>query len=442
MLAALRTPRNREVVGLAFVAVLTAAGFTSVLVARSNAISSRSLLYAGLFLALFTCAHIALRLRLPDADPYLLPLVGLLSAVGLTEIYRINPSLARDQGIWMLVGVVVFIVVLILLPDPRVLESYRYLLGLLAVALLAVTVLFSYATHTVINGARLWIRVGGLQIQPAEFAKIALVLFLAGYLREKRELLALTSRRVLGLGLPRFKHLGPLLAMWGAALLVLVVMNDFGTSLLFYGIFLAMVYVATGRTAYAVIGLIAFAAGSVVAYQVAPQVGERISIWLDPWKTPQQQGYQIVQSIYTIADGGIFGTGLGRGYILTSGGHAVIPAVQTDFIYSAIASEVGLAGAAALVLLFLLFTYRGLKIASRAGDGFSKLLAAGLTTVVALQAFLIIGGVVRLIPLTGITLPFVSYGGSSIVSNFLLLALLLAVSDRNERQARIGPAQL
>jgi cell division protein FtsW (lipid II flippase) len=343
--------------------------------------------------------------------------------------------------VWLLIGVAVFVAVIVLLPDPRVLESYRYLLGLTAVGLLVLTVAFSYATHTVINGARLWIRVGGLQIQPAEFAKIALVLFLAGYLREKRELLALTSRRVLGLGLPRFKHLGPLLAMWGAALLVLVVMNDFGTSLLFYGIFLAMVYVATGRTAYVVIGLLAFAAGSVVAYEVAPQVGERISIWLDPWKTPQHQGYQIIQSIYTIADGGIFGTGLGRGYILTSGGHAVIPAVQTDFIYSAIASEVGLAGAAALVLLFLLFTYRGLKIASLAGDGFSKLLAAGLTTVVALQAFLIIGGVVRLIPLTGITLPFVSYGGSSIVSNFLLLALLLAVSDRNERQRRIRPGR-
>jgi cell division protein FtsW (lipid II flippase) len=230
--------------------------------------------------------------------------------------------------------------------------------------------------------------------------------------------------------------LGPLLAMWGAALLVLVVMNDFGTSLLFYGVFLAMVYVATGRTAYAVIGGLAFVAGSVVAYEIAPQVGERISIWLDPWKTPQHQGYQIVQSIYTIADGGIFGTGLGRSFQLIHGGVTIIPAAQTDGIYAVWADETGLAGAAGLLLVYLMFAYRGFKIAAMASDGFSKLLAAGLTFSFVLQAFLIVGGITRLIPLTGITLPFVSYGGSSIVSNFLLLGLLLMVSAHARRGAR------
>ena len=206
---------------------------------------------------------------------------------------------------------------LVLLPDFRVLERYRYLCGALALALLAFTILSSYATGTVINGARVWIRVGGLSFQPAELAKVLLVLFLAGYLRERRELLAQTPTRVLGIGLPPLRQLAPLLAMLGAALLLLVAMNDFGTSLLFFGVFVALVYVATGRVAYAAIGLAAFAGGSALAYQVAPQVAERVSIWLDPWKTSRSSGYQIVQSLYTVADGGLFGSGLGRGYILT-----------------------------------------------------------------------------------------------------------------------------
>ena len=438
MLARLATARNRELVNLSFLAVLTVAGFTAVLVARSGEVSSTSLVYAGLFLALFLVAHIALRMRLPQADPYLLPLVGILASVGLCEIYRIRPALARDQALWIAIGVAVFVAVLVLLPDFRVLERYRYLCGALALGLLAFTILSSYATGTVINGARVWIRVGGLSFQPAELAKVLLVLFLAGYLRERRELLAQTPTRVLGIGLPPLRQLAPLLAMLGAALLLLVAMNDFGTSLLFFGVFVALVYVATGRVAYAVIGLAAFAGGSALAYQVAPQVAERVSIWLDPWKTSRSSGYQIVQSLYTVADGGLFGSGLGRGYILTGGGRPVIPEVQTDFIYSAIAGELGLAGAAALLLCYILIAYRGFKIASRAGDGFSKLVATGLTLTLSLQAFLIVGGVVRVVPLTGITLPFVSYGGSSIVSNFLLLALLLAVSDRASRQASAG----
>jgi cell division protein FtsW (lipid II flippase) len=438
MLERLSTARNRELVNLLFLAVLTVCGFTAVLVARSGAISSTSLIDAAAFLALFAIAHIALRWRLPQADPYLLPLVGILAALGLCEIYRIRPALARDQALWIAIGVAAFVAILVLLPDFRVLERYRYLCGAVALGLLAITIGYSYATHTVINGARVWIRAGGLSFQPAELAKIFLVLFLAGYLRERRELLAQTPTRILGIGLPPLRQLAPLLGMLGAALVLLVAMNDFGTSLLFFGVFVALVYVATGRVAYAVIGLGAFAAGSVIAYQIAPQVAERVTIWLDPWKTPHTTGYQLVQSLYTVANGGLFGAGLGRGYILTGGGAPVIPEVQTDFIYSAIAGELGLAGAAALLLCYVLIAYRGFKIASRAGDGFSKLVATGLTLTLSLQAFLIIGGVVRVVPLTGITLPFVSYGGSSIVSNFVLLALLLSVSDRASRQASLG----
>jgi cell division protein FtsW (lipid II flippase) len=436
MLARLHSPRNRELGSLVLVALLTAAGFTSVLVARSGAISTESLVYAGAFIGLFLVAHVAVRMLIPAADPSLLPIVALLAAIGLTEIYRISPALARDQAMWMAIGVTAFIVLLVVVRDYRVLERYRYVLGFVTVGLLAMTILFSYATGTVINGARLWIRVGGLQIQPAEIAKLTLVLFLAGYLREKRELLAQSSWRVLGLRLPPLKHLGPLLVMWGAAIGLLILMNDFGTSLLFFGIFLAMLYTATGRAAYSVVGLVSFCIAAYVAYHAVPHVGERVHIWLNPWKDASGAGYQIVQSIYAVADGGIFGTGLGKGVILYNDStRSIIPAVQTDFIYSAIASELGLAGAAGLMLLFLLFTYRGFKIASVAGDGFSKLVAAGLTIAFALQAFLIVGGVIRLIPLTGITLPFVSYGGSSILANFLLLALLLAISDHVNRGA-------
>jgi cell division protein FtsW (lipid II flippase) len=438
MLARLRTARNRELVNLVFLALLTVCGFTAVLVARSGAVSSSSIIAASAFIGLFGVAHATLRWRLPQADPYLLPLTGILASLGLCEIYRIRPSLARDQALWIAIGVLAFVLLLVLMPDFRVLERYRYVCGAIALGLLAITILFSYATHTVINGARVWIRVGGLSFQPAELAKIFLVLFLAGFLRERRELLAQTPTRILGIGLPPLRQFAPLLGMLGAALLLLVAMNDFGTSLLFFGVFVSLVYVATGRAAYAVIGLLAFAGGSAVAYEIAPQVGERVTVWLDPWKTAQGSGYQLVQSLYTVADGGLFGNGLGRGYILAGNGRPVIPEVQTDFIYSAIAGELGLAGAAALLLCYVLIAYRGLKIASRAGDGFSKLVATGLTLTLSLQAFLIIGGVVRVVPLTGITLPFVSYGGSSIVSNFLLLALLLAVSDRASRQASIG----
>jgi cell division protein FtsW (lipid II flippase) len=429
VLTRLRTPRNRELVNLVLVALLTVAGFTAVLLARSGAVSSESLVYAGFFVGLVLVAHLVLRFSLPDADPYLLPLAAVLAAVGLCEIYRIDPTLARDQAVWMAIGLVGFIALVFTGREYRRLEAYRYLFGLATIGLLVGTILFSYATGTVINGARLWVRVGGYQIQPAEFAKLTLVLFLAGYLREKRELLATTSWKVLGIRLPPLKHFGPLLLVWGAAVGVLILMNDFGTSLLFFGLFLGMLYIATGRASYSLFGLLSFVVASFVAYHAVGHVAERVDTWLNPWNDAQDTGYQSVQSIYAIADGGVFGQGFGKGVLLYQNGRSIIPAVQTDFIYSAIASELGLAGAAGLLLCYLLFTYRGFKIATLAGDGFSKLVAAGVTLAFALQTFLIVGGVVRLIPLTGITLPFVSYGGSSVVANLMLLAMLLAVSD-------------
>ncbi|MDX6546722.1 MAG: hypothetical protein QOG33_272 [Gaiellales bacterium] len=425
----MRSPRVRELMNLLAVAVLTGVGFLSVYTARQQEITSTSLVYAGFFLALYFVAHMGLRAGLPDADPWLLPLSALLTAMGLTEIYRLNPLLARDQSIWIVIGLVGFLGLILVVGDHRRLESYKYSLGVAAVGLLVVTMLVG----TTINGAKLWIRVGGVQVQPGEFSKLLLVLFLAGYLREKRELLAMAHRHVLGIGLPAARHLGPLLAMTGVALGVVAVMNDMGTALLLYGIFLAMVWVATGRRFYVVAGLILFAAGSWAVYNITPHVQERFHVWLDPWKTAHAGGYQIIQSIESIADGGVFGSGLGQSFQVFDNGASVIPAAQTDGIYAVWADETGLAGAAGLLLIYLLFAYRGFKIASLADDGFSKLLATGLTFAVSLQAFLIVGGVTRLIPLTGITLPFMSYGGSSIVANFMLLALLLMVSAKPRR---------
>ena len=428
----MRSARFRELWNLLAVAVLTGVGFLSVYTARQQEITSTSLVYAAFFLALYFVAHLGLRAGLPDADSWLLPLSALLTAMGLTEIYRLNPLLARDQSIWIVVGLGGFLALILLVGDQRKLESYKYTLGVAAVAMLVITMLVG----TTINGAKLWLRVGGIQVQPGEFAKLLLVVFLAGYLREKRELLTMAHRRILGVGLPAARHLGPLLAMTGVALGVVAVMNDMGTALLLYGIFLAMLYTATGRNLYTVVGIALFAAGSWFVYQATPHVQERFTIWLDPWKDAQDTGYQIIQSIESIADGGVFGAGLGRSFQLLQNGTPVIPAAQTDGIYAVWANETGLAGAAGMLLIYLLFAYRGFKIASVADDSFSKLLAAGLTFTVVLQAFLIVGGITRLIPLTGITLPFVSYGGSSVVSNFMLLALLLMVSSRTARVRR------
>ncbi|MBD0317461.1 MAG: FtsW/RodA/SpoVE family cell cycle protein [Thermoleophilia bacterium] len=420
------TYRNRELLNLVVVGMLTASGFAAVYLASQDApeFSTTSLLYAALFLALFLAAHLLLRLRLPFADPYLLPIAGVLTALGLTEIYRIDPDRALRQGVWVVGGVLLFALVVLFLRDHRVLDVYKYTLGFAAIALLVLPAL--PVIGKTVNGARLWIDLGALQLQPGEFAKIFLVVFLAGYLRDNRELLSLGYGR---LGVPSPKHFGPLLLVWGGAMLVLFQTNDLGGGLLYFSIFLAMLYVATARIAYVAVGLALFAAGSWAVYQVASHVANRIAIWLDPWQDPHDAGYQLVQSIYSIAAGGLFGTGLGRGVLVTPEGGTYIPYLSTDFIYAAIVQELGIAGGAALVLLYLVFVYRGFAVAMAADDGFSKLLATGLTAAIAIQAFIIIGGVSGLIPLTGVTLPLVSYGGSSIVANFLLVGLLLVVSN-------------
>jgi cell division protein FtsW (lipid II flippase) len=429
--------RNRELAFLIVVGVLTAVGFASVYIARQDVISTASLTYAGIFFALYVAAHLVARYTVPFADPYLLPIVGLLTALGLTEIYRLDPDDAFRQGGWIVVAVGLFAAALFLLRhDYRRLETYKYVFGITAIVLLLVPIL--PVIGMTVNGARLWVDLGPLHFQPGELAKIMLIVFLAAYMREKREVLAQ--------GRP--KDWGPLLVIWALAMLVLLETRDLGGGLLYFGIFLAMLYVATARLAYVGAGLGLFLIGAIGVWRITPHVRERVTIWLDPW-TEQKvfcpltgemdlrqncQSFQLVKSLYSIGNGEYAGTGLGKGTFTNVQGAQIIPDLNTDFIYSALAQELGLIGVAGLLLLYMIFVLRGMRIALLAQDGFSKLLAAGLTFGFALQTFIIVGGILRLIPLTGITLPFVSYGGSSVVANFLLLAGLLLVSNRANRE--------
>jgi cell division protein FtsW (lipid II flippase) len=421
--------------------VLTAIGFASVYIALKSQISSGSLGYAAFFFALYLVAHIVARFTVPLADPYLLPMAALLTAIGLTEIYRLGPASAGRQGIWVVAGVGAFAATLIgLRHDYRVLERYKYIFGVSAIVLLFLPL--APGIGQTVNGARLWIHLGGLQFQPGELGKIALVVFLAAYLREKREVLAQG----------RLKDWGPLLVIWGGAMLVLFVTNDLGSALLYYGIFLAMLYIATARLSFVAVALGLFLAGAYLVGRETPHVQERITDWLTPWSSKpvpcffsphpalrqECASYQLVQSLYGIAHGSWLGTGLGRGIVTSAAGVPIVPDQNTDFIYSAIAQEVGLVGAAALLLLYMAFVLRGFQVSLAASDGFSKLLAAGLSFGFALQTFVIVGGILRVIPLTGITLPFVSYGGSSVVSNFFLVAGLMLISNRANRDKAVA----
>ena len=425
--------RSRELAGLVVAALLAGIALSSVTLARSAEVPARAVTWGVLFLALYLVAHVVVRRTVPYADGVLLPLTAVLTAFGLATVYRLDSQDGARQAVWVAVGVAALVATLVgLRHDYRVLESYRYLFGVAAVGLLLLPSVPGIGEE--VNGARLWVNLGVIQFQPGELAKICLILFLAGYLREKREVVAQG----------RLKDLGPLIAIWGAAMLVIVQTNDLGSALLNFGIFLAMLYVATGRALYVAAGLTLFVGGAAVLYNALQHVQDRVTIWLHPWTDERVYcalnghleyrqdcaSYQLVKSLYSIANGGFGGTGLGEGTFTSVDGTQLIPYLRTDFIFSAIAQELGLVGAAALLLVFMVFVVRGMRVALQSQDGFSKLLAAGLTFGFALQTFIIVGGVLRVVPLTGITLPFVSYGGTSIVANFVLLALLLLVSNR------------
>ncbi len=429
------TARNRELLALVPASLLLTLGFAAIFIQQSAAQSDLSLTYGLAFLLLCLAGHVVIRITLPYADPYLFPLVAVLACFGLVVIYRIDETLARDQAQWFVVGLILFAVTIIFLRDFRVLERYRYTVAAAGLLLLLLPRVPGIGQQ--INGAYLGVGFGPVTFQPAEFGKIAIVIFLAAYLRDTREVLLQGSHRFLGLTLPPLKHLGPLLVVWGGAMVMLVFIRDLGSSLMFFGGFLAILYVATNRVSFVAMGLGLFAIGAWFFANTVGHVQNRIDTWRDPFDRALYEkpggSYQIAQSLFAQADGGLFGTGFGQALITQPGGGAILPAPQTDLIYAVITNELGLAGACGLLLVYLMVVERGFKIAMLAQDSFSKLLAAGLTSVFALQVFVIVGGVTKVIPLTGVTLPFVSYGGSSIVANFVLLALLLLISDRARR---------
>jgi cell division protein FtsW (lipid II flippase) len=435
--------RNRELVALVPVALLLTAGFAAVFAQDNARLGNASLVYGAYFLAVCLATHIYLRARLPHADPYLFPLVALLTAFGFVMVYRIDADLARDQANWFVLGLVLFALTIHFFRDYDVLERYRYTIAAVGLLLLLAPRLPGIGQQ--VNGAYLGVKIGPLAFQPAEFSKICIVVFLASYLREHREVMIVGARRVLGVTLPPLKHLGPLLVVWGASMFMLVFIRDLGSSLMFFAAFLALLYVATGRFSFVVIGMVLFVVGAWFFASHVPHVHDRVDVWLDPYHDPDTgkydpggSGYQILQSIFAQADGGLFGKGFGQALItIPGGGGPLLPAAQTDTIYALIVNELGLFGACGVILIYLLIAARGFKVALLVDDGFSKLLATGLTAVFAIQAFVIIGGVTRVIPLTGVTLPFISYGGSSIVANFVLLALLLLISDRARREAAL-----
>jgi cell division protein FtsW (lipid II flippase) len=428
--------RNRELLALIPASLLVTLGFAAIFIQQSEQLSNVSLTYGGIFLGLCFVVHLVIRFTLPYADPYLFPLAAVLACFGLVVIYRIDEDLAREQAQWFVVGLALFIVtILALRRDVRVLERYRYTIAAVGLGLLLLPRVPGIGQQ--VNGAYLGVGVGPITFQPAEFAKIAIIIFLAAYLRDTRQVLV-SGRRFAGITFPPLKHFGPLLVIWGCAMLMLIFIRDLGSSLMFFGGFLAVLYVATNRASFVLVGLMLFAFGTWVVGSTVSHVQDRVDIWRNPFAPDvvDHSGYQMAQSLFAQADGGLFGTGFGQALLETPAGTKILPAAHTDLIYAVIVNELGLMGACGLILVYLLFAERGFKIAMLSTDSFSKLLATGLSAVFALQVFVIVGGVTKTIPLTGVTLPFVSYGGSSIVANFVLLALLLLVSDRARRGTR------
>ncbi len=480
--------RAREFFGLVPVSLLVTAGFTAVLIARSDEIQAVTVTYGAVFLAACLLGHLFIRWRLPYADPYLFPLAALLAAFGLVIIYRINEDLARQQAQWFIFGLALFSLTVVLLHDLRTLQRYRYTIAIAGIVLLAIPRILGETQ----NGAFLAIDLGPISFQPAEFAKLAIIIFLASYLADNREVLlgghtAPPRSRTLAIGgaaaiialflvvvlgapawpsvlgcvliasiaaivaeRPSLKHIGPLLLVWGMAMLMLFVIRDLGSSLMFFGGFLVVLYVATSRLSFVVAGISLFAAGATFFATSVTHVQNRVAAWLDPFDqklidSPGGSG-QLVQSFFAQSDGGLFGRGLGKSLLYPPGieqdctpapgcASPLVPLPDTDSIYALITNELGLFGAVAVLLVCLLFTARGFRIAVIARDGFTKLLAVGLSAVFALQVFVIVGGVTGAIPLTGVTLPFVSRGGSSLMANFILVALLLILSDDARRAA-------
>lgn len=418
-----RHRRNVELTLGLLAVVVTVGGYVLVALANGPKLPADLYVLLAAIIGIYLVAHLTVRRFAPAADGTLLPLAALLNGIGFVTIARLDRELARIQSTWVAVGLVAFIATLVLVRDTRVLEQYRYTFMFLGLGALLLPLMPVVGRE--INGARLWVSLGPLNFQPGEAAKVLLVVFFAAYLTDRRELLSAGTYRIGGLYLPALRHIAPLLLAWGFSILVMVAEKDLGSSLLFFAIFAAMLYMATNRAFYLVAGLVMFALGAFVAYHLFSHVQVRVETWLNPWPEAQGKGMQTVQSMFAFGTGGIAGTGLGLG------NPDKIPLAATDFIFSAIGEELGLLGSVGVVTCFLLFVGSALRVAVDSARPFAKLFAAGLATIIGVQTVIIVGGVTRLIPLTGITLPFVSYGGSSLVANFVLLALLLRISHES-----------
>jgi cell division protein FtsW (lipid II flippase) len=425
--------------------LLVPLGFVVTHIAQTGTLEAGDLALALGYVGLFVAAHIVLVLAHHRGDQLLLPAVAGMGALGLimlnrlpqdlagTRAFGLELGMAATQLLWFGVGIAAMLAIAIGLRDYGVLRHYKYSWAAIGILLLAATLVLGYE----VNGARLWIDLGPVSIQPGELLKIVLVIFLAGYLAETRTLLTSARMRIGFLSIPPLPYFLPMLVLFAVVMLIVVRLNDLGTALLFYGTFLTMLFVATGRRSYVLIGLVLFVAGSFVAYQLFGHVQVRVNIWLDPFADPLGAGFQPVRAIYALGRGGLFGEGLGQG-LVTLGGGLTIPYVHTDFIFTAIAEELGLLGAFALLGFAAVLVFRGLRIAALARDDFGALLATGLTASLGLQTLIIIAGNTKLIPLTGITLPFVSYGGSSVLASFIMIGLLLSISHRSGVAAEDG----
>jgi peptidoglycan glycosyltransferase len=427
--------RRGTELGLVLMAgAITVAAYTVASLGKNAEIPPIILPFLGFTLGLLVVASIATRVLARGADPTLLPLAALLHGIGYVMITRLDDRLAGLQTTWTFIAIAAYVVVLFSVQRTTDLAHQTWLFFAAGAVLLLLPLVPGIGRS--FGGARIWVSIGPINFQPGEFAKIFLALFFAGYLAERRELIATNSWRIGFLRLPEPRHLLPILLAWAFSVVVMVGLRDLGASLLFFTLFVIMLWVATERTSFLVIGVVLFAGAAYVAWRTFDNVQTRVAIWLDPWPQYEGRGYQIIQAMFALSNGGVQGTGLGLG------SPNKIPEVKNDFIFAAVGEELGLFGATAVLIAFMLIIGAGLRIAIRADRPFEKILATGLTTIVGVQAFIIIGGVIRVVPLTGITLPFVSYGGSSLLANYILLALLMRISDSSARRLGEVPDDL
>ena len=425
-----RKRRGAELFLLLFALVLCLGAYAQVDLNVAGALSDRFPYLAAGWTVMVLLAHCAVRWRLPYADPVILPCVVLLNGLGVAMIHRIDlinsPPLdgARTQMVWTALGIVMFVLCATVLRDHRPLQGYTYTLGLVGLVLLLLPLVPGLGTEKF--GAQIWIEVGPYSFQPAEAAKVVLAIAFASYLVEKRDVLALAGYRVLGIDLPRARDLGPILVVWVVSLLILIWQRDLGTSLLFFGMFVMMLYVSTQRAGWAVLGTLLFAGGAYFAYLMFDHVKIRVGAWLDPF-ADYDRYFQVINAQFGLAWGGLLGTGLGEGR------PGLTPLARSDFIAAAVGEELGMTGLFAVIMVYGLVVARGLRTALQCRDPFGKLLASGLAFALALQVFTIVGGVTRLLPLTGLTTPFMSQGGSSLVSNWIVVGLLMVISHHARR---------